>query len=169
MHVACDLSPLCMSFSFLFCLLNAFLICFISCSFHQRPNSFHISGCCIILWIAPSFPMHSGEYTASPKLILYLAVLRRLLPYTLRKKVLQSTFFWCFMLSQIGGPFQYLEGPNSTWKDHDGNLGVLLDPKIPIMVLPGTILSFQVLNRVLYLWQSEAPKKVLWSTFFLRV
>ena len=44
-----------------------------------------------------------------------------------------------------------------------------MDPKIPIMVLPGTIWSFQVLNRVLYLWQPEAPKKVLWSTFFLRV
>ena len=37
------------------------------------------------------------------------------------------------------------------------------------MVLPGTIWSFQVLNKVLYLWQPEAPKKVLWSTFFLRV
>ena len=37
------------------------------------------------------------------------------------------------------------------------------------MVLPGTIWFFQVLNRVLYLWQPEAPKKVLWSTFFLRV
>ena len=46
---------------------------------------------------------------------------------------------------------------------------VHLDPKIPIMVLPGAILSFQVLNRVLCLWQPEAPKKVLWSTFFLRV
>ena len=32
-----------------------------------------------------------------------------------------------------------------------------------------TVWSFQVLNRVLYLWQPEAPKKVLWSTFFLRV
>ena len=37
------------------------------------------------------------------------------------------------------------------------------------MVIPGTIWSFQILNRVLYLWQSEAPKKVLGSTFFLRV
>ena len=37
------------------------------------------------------------------------------------------------------------------------------------MVLPGTIWSFQVVNRVLYLWQPGAPKKVLWSTFFLRV
>ena len=75
--------------------------------------------------------------------------------HTLRKKFLR--------LSQIEHSTQYLEGPNSTWviwKDH-------LDPKIPIMVLPGTIWSFQVLNRVLYLWQHEAPKKVLWSTFFL--
>ena len=46
---------------------------------------------------------------------------------------------------------------------------VFVDPKIPIMVLPRTIWSFQVLNRVLYLWQPEAPKKVLWGTFFLRV
>ena len=29
--------------------------------------------------------------------------------------------------------------------------GVRLDPKMPIMVLPDTIWSFQVLNRVLYL------------------
>ena len=46
------------------------------------------------------------------------------------------------------------------WKVH-------LDPNMHIMVLPDTIWPFQVLNRVLYLWQSETPKKVLWSTFFL--
>ena len=33
-------------------------------------------------------------------------------------------------------------------------------------VLPGTIWSFHAQNRLLYLWQPEAPKKVLWSTFF---
>ena len=68
--------------------------------------------------------------------------------YTLRKKVLQSTFFWCLRLSQIEDSIQYLGGPNSIWKDHDRNLGVQV---------------------VVYLWQPEAPKKVLWSTFFLRV
>ena len=41
-----------------------------------------------------------------------------------------------------------------------------MDPKIPIVVLPGTIWSFQVLNRVLYLWQPEAPKKGALKYFF---
>ena len=84
--------------------------------------------------------------------------------------------FWCFRFSQIEDSIQYLEKPNSTRKDQIvpgrtmiGIPFVHLDPKIPIMDLPGTIWSFQVLNRVLYLWQPEAPKKVLWSTFFLRV
>ena len=89
--------------------------------------------------------------------------------YTLRRKVLQSTFFWCFRLSQIEDSIQYLEGPNGIWSDHDRHIGVPADPNVPIMVLPDTIWSFQVLNRVLYLWQSEAPKKVLGITFFLRV
>ena len=71
--------------------------------------------------------------------------------HTLRTKVLQSTYFWCLSLAQIEDSIQYLEGPNSTWKDHDRNLGVRMDPKIPVMVLPDTIWSFQVLNRVVYL------------------
>ena len=50
-----------------------------------------------------------------------------------------------------------------------GILGSMWTREMPIMVLPDTIWYFQVLNRVLYLWQSEAPKKVLGSTFFLRV
>ena len=68
-----------------------------------------------------------------------------------KKKRTSKNHFWCFRLSQIEDSFQYLEGPNSTWKDPDRNLGIRLDPKIAIMVLPGTIWSFQVLNRVLYL------------------
>ena len=67
-----------------------------------------------------------------------------------KKKSTSEYLFWCFRLSQIEGSIQ-------------------MDPKIPLMVLPGTIWSFQVLNTVFYLWQPEAPKKVLWSTFFLRV
>ena len=67
---------------------------------------------------------------------------------TLRKKSTSEHLFWCFRLSQIEDSIEYLEGPNSTWKDHDRNLGV---------------------QMVLYLWQPGAPKKVLWSTFFLRV
>ena len=68
--------------------------------------------------------------------------------------------FWCFRLSQIEDSIKYLEGPNSTWKDHDKNLGLGSrrkdnasqdGPNIPIMVLPGIIWSFQVFNRVLYL------------------
>ena len=64
--------------------------------------------------------------------------------YTLRRKVLQSTFFGASVCRKQRTLF-------STWKDHDRNVGVHMDPKIPIMVLPGTIWSFQVLNRVLYL------------------
>ena len=56
----------------------------------------------------------------------------------------------------------------SEWISHITH-GYWLYKMIPIVVLPGTIWSFQVLHRVLYLWQPEAPKKVLWSTFFLRV
>ena len=42
--------------------------------------------------------------------------------YTLRNKVLPSTFFWCISLSQIGDSCQYLEGPNVTWKNHNRNI-----------------------------------------------
>ena len=72
-----------------------------------------------------------------------------------KKKSTSEHLFWCFRLSQIEDSIRYLEGQ--------------MDPKVPIIVLPGTIWSFQVLNRVLYLWLPEAPKKVLWSTFLLRV
>ena len=34
--------------------------------------------------------------------------------------------FWYFRLSQIEDSIQYLQGTNSTWKDHDRNLGVHL-------------------------------------------
>ena len=79
--------------------------------------------------------------------------------------------FWCLSLSRIGDSIQYLEGPNGTWKDYDRNLEVQVDPKIPIMILPGTIWSFQVLNRVQYLRQPKAPKKKRCSEvlFFLRM
>ena len=57
----------------------------------------------------------------------------------------------------LGGTKWSYEGP---WQE--------MDPKIPIMVLTDTIWSFQVLNRVLYLSQHEAPKKgALKYTFFL--
>ena len=45
---------------------------------------------------------------------------------------------------------------------------VQADPKMPIMVLPDTIWSFQAPNIVLYLWQSEAPKRCLEILFFLK-
>ena len=84
-----------------------------------------------------------------------------------KKKNTSKHLFWCFRLSQIENSIQNLEGPNGIWKDHDRHIGVPVDPKMPIMVLLDTIWSFNVLNRVLYLWQSEAPKKVLGSTFFI--
>ena len=56
----------------------------------------------------------------------------------------QSTpkyLFWCFRLSQIEDTSQYLEGQNSTWKNHDRNIGVQIDKRW----------SFQILIRVIYL------------------
>ena len=50
--------------------------------------------------------------------------------HNLRKKVLSSTYFWYFSLSQIEDSIQYLEGPNGIWKDHDRHIGVRLDPNI---------------------------------------
>ena len=63
-----------------------------------------------------------------------------------KKKSTSEHLFWSFRLSQIEDSIQYQAGPNSTWKDHDRNRGVQMDrnvfvqmdPKIPIMVLPGT-------------------------------
>ena len=90
--------------------------------------------------------------------------------YTLQEKMhLSCTFkhlFWCSCLSQIGDSIQYLEGQISIWKTMIGILGSI-GPQLG--VLPGTIWSFRMLISVLYLWQAEAPKKVLGSTFFLRV
>ena len=40
-------------------------------------------------------------------------------------------------------------------------------PQIPIMVLPGTFWSFQVLNRFLYLWQLKHQKRCSEVLFFL--
>ena len=44
-----------------------------------------------------------------------------------KKKNTSEHLFWCFRLLQIEDSIQYLEGPNSTWKDHDRHLGVHLD------------------------------------------
>ena len=44
-----------------------------------------------------------------------------------KKKSTSEDLFWFFRLSQIEDSIQHLEGPNSTWKDHDRNLGVHLD------------------------------------------
>ena len=49
-----------------------------------------------------------------------------------------------------------------------GILGPTCAP-FPILVLPGTIWSFQVLTGVPYLWQAGVPKMVLGSTCFPRV
>ena len=45
-----------------------------------------------------------------------------------KKKSTSEHLFWCFRLSQIEASIEYLEGPNSTWKDHDRNLGVQIVP-----------------------------------------
>ena len=63
---------------------------------------------------------------------------------TLRKKVLPSTYFWCFSLSQIEDSIQNLEGPNGIWKHQ-------WTPICLSWCFPDTVWSFQVLNIVLYL------------------
>ena len=62
---------------------------------------------------------------------LFFPVLRIICYLQRQKKVVQSKkksisedLFWCFRLSQIEDSIEYQEGPNSTWKDHDRNLGV---------------------------------------------
>ena len=47
--------------------------------------------------------------------------------YTLRKRVLPSTYFWCFSLSQIEDSIQYLEGPKGMWRDHFRHIGFQMD------------------------------------------
>ena len=44
-----------------------------------------------------------------------------------KKKSTSEHLFWCSRLSQIEDSIQYLKGPNSTWMDHDGNLGVQME------------------------------------------
>ena len=74
-----------------------------------------------------------------------------------KKKSTSEHLFWCSRLSQKEDSIQYLEGPNSTWKDHDRNLGVQLDPKIPIMVqislwqLPMKLADFTENGEILFL------------------
>ena len=98
------------------------------------------------------------------RLIVAIYFVWLLRPHTLlRKKYSQAPLLVLQLVTDSPGTLF------STWKDHDWNIVIQLGPNIPIMVLPDTIWSFQLLNRVLYLWQSKAPKKVLGSTFFLRV
>ena len=85
----------------------------------------------------------SGRLATGPGLWLILIALS--------EKSTSKHLFRCFRLSQIENSIQNLEGPNGILKNHDGHLGVETDPEMPIMVLPDTIWSFQVLNRVLYL------------------
>ena len=40
-----------------------------------------------------------------------------------KKKSTSEHLFWCFRLSQIEDSIEYLEGPNTTWKDYDRNVG----------------------------------------------
>ena len=55
-----------------------------------------------------------------------------------KKKSTSEHLFWCFRLSQIEDSVQYLEGPNSTWKDHDRNQDSYHGPSKYHLVLPGT-------------------------------
>ena len=77
------------------------------------------------------------------------------------------------LVSVPGRTNHYLEGP---WQEYPNTSGPqysycglsrywLLNPSIPIVVLPRTDLSFKGLVRVPYLWQAEAPKKVILNTF----
>ena len=85
--------------------------------------------------------------------------------YTLRKKVLPSTYFGASVCHKYMTLF-------STWKDQMVSgitmtciLGSSWTKDMSVMVLACTDWSFQVLKAVPYLWQAEAPKKVLGHTF----
>ena len=65
--------------------------------------------------------------------------------YSLRTKSILRSIFLVLQLvtnrgqvSVPGRTNQYLEGPISTWKDHEGNIGVKLDSSWSLLVLPGT-------------------------------
>ena len=86
-----------------------------------------------------------------------------------KKKSTSEHLFWCFRLSQIEDSIQYLEGPNSTWKDLDRNLGVRLDT---VLIPPGPQDSYQGPSR--YWIESSIcgnlkHKKGALKYFFLRV
>ena len=61
---------------------------------------------------------------------LILGVCRHCLYFAIhsKKKSTSEHLFWCFRLSQIEDSIHYLEGPNSSWKDLDRNLGVQMGP-----------------------------------------
>ena len=83
--------------------------------------------------------------------------------HSMKKKYLQVTFR-CFSFSQLGNLCQCLEGPISTLKDYNRNIGVQKETVIPIM-LPTE--PSGTLTPVPYLRQAGAPKKVLERTFCL--
>ena len=84
-----------------------------------------------------------------------------------KKKVLQSTFFWCFRLSQLEDSIQYLEGPNSTWKENDRNI---FCPSGPPNSYHGSSRYYLVLLDAgmspLYLWQAKALRKGAWKYLY---
>ena len=63
---------------------------------------------------------------------------------------------------------QYREEPINTWEDHNRNIHIHVDHNIPIVILPGSDWSFQILTRVLLFVTSWSTKKILGSTFVLR-
>ena len=99
--------------------------------------------------------------------------------YTLRKKYFQT---YCIGTSAVTNIGRYSVPGRTKWY-LDRPTGIQMEepwskqttqyayhgPSRYCLVLRGTIRSFQVLTRVPYLWQAEAPKMVLGSTFFLRV
>ena len=72
------------------------------------------------------------------------------------EKVLQAPF----LVLQLVTNRELYAGPGRTTI---GISVVYQNPNIPIV---GTMWSSQVLTRVLYLWQTEAPKKGAWKSIF---
>ena len=94
----------------------------------------------------------SKDIRASVSLtITYAEPFRTFYFHALRKKYFQAPFL-VLQLVTNRGLNSVPGGPNSTWKDHDRNIGVQVDKDILIIVLPGTIWSFQVLTGILYIF-----------------
>ena len=71
-------------------------------------------------------------------------------PHSKDKNIFKAPFLVLQFITNRGF-VSVLEGPIRTWNDNNRNIGFQMDKDIPIVVLPGTDWSFQVVTLVPYL------------------